>query len=711
MKIFRRLILLPVLSLILGCGSGGGGGGGGGGGSIGITPVAATPRFTLVANRAEGTLSLAAVDSANGSWRHISYFSTGLLPSSVATNPAGTRAYVANTGSDTVSGFSISSSGVLAEVPGSPFATGLDPAAVAVEATGKYCYVANYLSNSISAFWIDLGTGALTPVTGSPFATGARPVSISIDPTGAFLYSANSASDNVSMFQINGATGALVAVAGSPIAAGIAPHTVAVDASGRYVYVSNAGTNTVSAYGIQGGGGLVPIAGSPFATGSSPAGVSSDALGKFLYVANNASDTVSGFSIGAGGVLTPLAGSPFATAAGPDNLAADPSGLFLYAISAATNVVSRFSINGSTGVLTAATSERGRTAFAMTITKGASASFLPRFLYTSNATEMWGFSVNPATGALTTVPGSTFDPAHAFASDPLGRYLYATGPGTDGVRISSIDAATGELTFITAFALNSAFKITVDPTSRFVYVSNFADDQVSAYAIDQSDGTLTELSGSPYGAGSGPLDVEVDPTGRFLYVTNVTAPSISGYEIDPATGELTEISGSPFAWTGDPGGEARGIAIDPSGRLAYVSSSTSQEFQVYSIDSVTGAMASLSLEYLLFGGLVDVAMDPLNRYVYSTGMTTGTGLHAFAITTPETGALTLVPSSPYSGSAFVRYAVVDPSGKFLYANNFANTFLSAFAINPSSGALAEILGSPYATGQSASGLFVTRTIQ
>src|SRR5262245_4487 len=136
MNTLHRVGVLAGLSLVFGCSGGGGGGGGGSGGgspSIGITPVAATPRFTLVANRSEGTVSIAAVDATNGSWRHLSYAITGSLPSSVATNLAGTRAYVVNAGDDTVSGFSISAAGVLAEIAGSPFATGLEPSDLAVE--------------------------------------------------------------------------------------------------------------------------------------------------------------------------------------------------------------------------------------------------------------------------------------------------------------------------------------------------------------------------------------------------------------------------------------------------------------------------------------------------------------------------------------------------------------------------------------------------
>jgi DNA-binding beta-propeller fold protein YncE len=46
---------------------------------------------------------------------------------------------------------------------------------------------------------------------------------------------------------------------------------------------------------------------------------------------------------------------------------------------------------------------------------------------------------------------------------------------------------------------------------------------------------------------SQPVSVAVDPTGKFAYVTNLGSNNVSGYTIDPMTGALTVISGSPFA--------------------------------------------------------------------------------------------------------------------------------------------------------------------
>lgn len=45
-----------------------------------------------------------------------------------------------------------------------------EPTSVAVDPSGKFAYVANNGSSDVSAFTINTATGALTAVVGSPFA-------------------------------------------------------------------------------------------------------------------------------------------------------------------------------------------------------------------------------------------------------------------------------------------------------------------------------------------------------------------------------------------------------------------------------------------------------------------------------------------------------------------------------------------------------------
>jgi 6-phosphogluconolactonase len=125
-------------------------------------------------------------------------------------------AYVGNTGSNNVSGYTINpATGALTPITGSPFTAKTQPPCVAVEPSGKFAYVANNLSNNVSGYTIDPTSGALTPITGSPFAAGTHPASVAVDPSGKFAYVANNLSNNVSGYTINPATGALTPITGS----------------------------------------------------------------------------------------------------------------------------------------------------------------------------------------------------------------------------------------------------------------------------------------------------------------------------------------------------------------------------------------------------------------------------------------------------------------------------------------------------------------
>jgi streptogramin lyase len=136
------------------------------------------------------------------------------------------------------------------QLSNSPFAAGGGPFSVAVDPSGKFAYVANINSNNVSAYTIDSTTGALSQLSNSPFTAGSGPASVAVDPSGKFAYVANLFAGSVSAYTIDSTTGALSQLSNSPFAAGSNPASVAVDPSGKFAYVANAGGG-VSAYTIN----------------------------------------------------------------------------------------------------------------------------------------------------------------------------------------------------------------------------------------------------------------------------------------------------------------------------------------------------------------------------------------------------------------------------------------------------------------------------
>jgi len=241
---------------------------------------------------------------------------TGTNPVALAVDPLARFLYVAEAGPPTgVRGFSISSSGVLSPLAGSPFSLGSSVpnslamdirglflfvgtqdgqilsfpiqsdgslgtmasistpsgvAAIAVDPTVRFLYAADGV-HGVSAFTITTGTGALTVVTGSPFSAGLTPVGVAVDSVGKFVFTANRDSNNASAFQININTGALTASPSSPFPANTRPVSVAADPSARFAYVVNNGSNNVSIFTVdQGTGALNPGTTPTAATGAAP---------------------------------------------------------------------------------------------------------------------------------------------------------------------------------------------------------------------------------------------------------------------------------------------------------------------------------------------------------------------------------------------------------------------------------------------------------
>ena len=109
----------------------------------------------------------------------------------------------ANQASDDISVYRVDSQdGHLAAVKGSPFHTGAYPVGIAVTPDGRYAYVANQGTDSISGYMID-ETGQLIEMASSPFSTGRHPVWVSIEPTGHYMYVANNESDMLTTYIID----------------------------------------------------------------------------------------------------------------------------------------------------------------------------------------------------------------------------------------------------------------------------------------------------------------------------------------------------------------------------------------------------------------------------------------------------------------------------------------------------------------------------
>src|SRR5580698_11069955 len=178
-----------------------------------------------------------------------------------------------------------------------------------------------------------------------------------------------------------------------------------------------------------------------------------------------------------------------------------------------------------------------------------------------------------------------------------------------------------------------------------LFVTAEANTPISAFVVNLHPGVLAGNRDSVC-PGGGPAAIAIAPSLDALFVANSTANSISSYSIS-SFGGLTEISGTTPVGT-----TPMGLAIDPAGKFLFVANEGSSSISVFSISGTT---------------------------------------------------LTAVPGSPfttipvglsYPNGTLPTAVAVSNSGNYLYVANQLANFISAFAINSTSGALTP-LGVPY----------------
>jgi 6-phosphogluconolactonase (cycloisomerase 2 family) len=708
--------------------------------------VATVARFAFVANTVSGSaagggeLSAFTVSASTGLLRHNGYaaVASGGGLTSVAVDPAGKLVYATNASG--VWGYSINAAnGTLSSV-GSVVPAQTTPAAVTIDPSGKFLYVANQGSNSVSGFKIDATSGVLTQIVGpppSPYSSGGTgPVGISVAPSGGFVYVVNSGGlGAVVAFAIDTGTGAL-SQRGGALSAGTTPVAIGVDPTGRFVYVANAGSANVSGFKINPDGTLMSFTSAAVATGNTPRSISFDAAGKFLYVANQTTADVSVFSIDASsGVLTPPPLRIPTGGTGTSAVGIDPSNRFAYAVNQSSNDITVFGVTG--GSLAPLGIVAGRfSPGSIAITKGSSpVTYTPRFAYTTNlsSSNVSAFRIDAGSGALSAAGSPILTGGTSpfpIAANPAGTFLYVGNEATSDISAFRIDAATGALSGMNATTgVPSTVAVpipaggtnpdglTVDPSGRFLYTGNVnaAPNSVSTFTIDATSGALTMVGSPVTSVGSQPFSPAVDPSGRFLYTANLVSANVSAFRIDALTGALTPVTGQPFA--ASTATAPFSLVVSPSGKVVYVAFRNNEPLgdlgsvAVFSIAPADGSLTQVGTLVQTGKGPRSITMDAAGKFVYVANEDLS-NISAYKVD-PASGGLTELTTSPFPSTPGAQRMSItaDPSGKFAYVGNNALNSVTAFKISAGTGDLGSI-GIPTPTaGTSIFGITTTGTIQ
>ena len=315
--------------------------------------------------------------------------------------------------------------------------------------------------------------------------------------------------------------------------------------SGPLVLVANSGVtngnNALSVYRANPSTGALSFL-SNVNAGDTPWALTQLPNHSAAYVTNAVGGTIQGFDVNntTGAVtLIPLSSPQSRNSYG---VAMDRLGRFVWTANYGYSTVQTFAINGS-GVLAASPPVSTPNSLPWAI----AAHPTMDFVYTAHQSNfaLMAFSVNTTTGALTQVQSLTnaITSVNALVIDPSGRFAYAVS-GNGGVCAWGINSTTGVLSSVgcaNTASSGGTLSVAVHPGGQFLYTTSDAtSNNISIFAINQTTGALT-LSGAPATAGSNPRGIAMNPSGTVLYVTNYVSNTISVFSVGGAGSTLTSL--------------------------------------------------------------------------------------------------------------------------------------------------------------------------
>lgn len=299
--------------------------------------------------------------------------------------------WVATSGDQKLSVYSVDLNNGATSRVGNQVATGVQPSAMAMTPDRKVLFVTNTADNTVGIYTINSDQSLKAACSSSQSCTatvptGESPVALAVDPAGKFLFVANQgkfvdpASGTISVFSISGTTLTQVGnpfpteILGDVIGSG--PTGVIAAPAGNFLYVTNQFANTVELFAYDANTGALTLPPTRYSAGTNPSGIAFSRCAGFttatsacsaadantLFIANSGSNTVSAFTAciqvspachSADGSLVPVSSSSVPSGISPISFIINPVANFVYVVDSGGNQVSQYQYNTSTGALTA----------------------------------------------------------------------------------------------------------------------------------------------------------------------------------------------------------------------------------------------------------------------------------------------------------------------------------------------------------------------
>jgi 6-phosphogluconolactonase len=306
-------------------------------------------------------------------------------------------------------------------------------------------------------------------------------------------------------------------------------------------------------------------------------------------------------------------------------------------------------------------------------------------------------------------------------------FVFSGVSGTTGISGFTFSAAATNiyptLNYTVATAPTSGGGELIVAQGQYLYGAFYGTGlfgQIYGWSID-STGNLTPISGSPFTlpgwTGNILGSMATNPAGTMLFAADPGAylgeSTVYAMQIGDG-GVLTQVTGSPFPIPFAPGGMTTDGHGDYLYVLALASSESPVEIGAYNI-SGSGAPTAVAGSPFVYP-MSEVVGDSSGQYLIgTTGGTNGTDDHLYVFGIQQTGsnagAISPVLGSPFT-TVYSPYSFAlqsNSGGALLYSFSLLTdgTFnpIEGYELNPSTGALTPVSGSPFLTFLGSNGEF------
>ena len=283
----------------------------------------------------------------------------------------------------------------------------------------------------------------------------------------------------------------------------------------------------------------------------------------------------------------------------------------------------------------------------------------------------------------------------------IGTY---TGAKSKGIYVSRLDLSSGTLSApeLAGESANPSF-LAVHPTRDLLYAVNEIGNyegkpsgSVSAFTINRETGALTALNRQP-SVGGGPAHLIVDHGGRNVLVANYGGGSVAVLPIGPdgalkPASAFIQHTGSSVNPDRQKAPHAHSVNVDAGDRFAYVADLGLDKVMIYRLDAAKGSLVPNDPPFASTqpgAGPRHLALQPSGRFAYVINEMLNS-VTAFA-RDHERGGLTAmqtISTLPADQKPLPNYStaevLVHPSGKFLYGSNRGHDSIAVFTIDPTS---------------------------